>query len=120
MNEFPPELLIYAAIFIGILLFNYFVQRIAKWQKQQEELPRPEARPREQRRVETVRRVRPAPVLRSVPAMPDVRSRRLETPVVRRRPVARSFLRGRQNLRRAIVVMTVLGPCRAEKPYDFP
>jgi hypothetical protein len=130
----PTELLIYVLLFAAILLFNYVVQRIGRWQKQQE-LPPPELPPHDLPQHEPERRDweeetfgrghrRAAPP----PLREPVRARRAEAPLVapavapsvaRRRAEARSFLTGRRNLRRAVIAMTVLGPCRAQQPHEF-
>jgi hypothetical protein len=48
------------------------------------------------------------------PAMPGVTARRRQPPLHR----TVEALHGRRGLARGIVLMTVLGPCRANAPYD--
>jgi hypothetical protein len=125
-----PDILVYGLIVAGFLLFNYIVQRLAnktrRQQQQDAELERlaqaqaaaeqpqdyawgraPDAAPLP---VEPPRAVTyemapaMAAVTLDVPARPDA--------------VARSLLRGKKELRHAIVLMTVLGPCRALEPFD--
>ncbi|HEU0202856.1 MAG TPA: hypothetical protein VFR86_20795 [Burkholderiaceae bacterium] len=133
MNRLPTDLLIYALIFVAILLFNYLARRIAKWQKQQESPPQdapppresapPEPQPREQQ-AEIFGRgpQRPEPREPRAPRETAVRARRAEAPLAaaaaQRGQKVRSFLAGRHNLRRAIIAMAVLGPCRAQQPPD--
>ena len=51
-------------------------------------------------------------------ARPPVRTRRRR--VSTRRAATRLALRDRFALRRAVVQMTILGPCRALTPYEWP
>jgi hypothetical protein len=120
MNRFPVEMLVYLAIVAAVFLFNYFAQRVAQWQKEQEAL-RPTERPPEPRRAETLRRAPPVPVSRPAVATTTARAPReaLDRSVTaKRRTNVRSYLKGHQNLRRAVIIMTVLGPCRAQQPHD--
>ncbi len=120
MNKFPPDLLIYVLIFLGIVLFNYVMKQAARRQQQDE--PVPEQPPAQDEPLEEIfGRARPVPAAEPLRAAPPVRARvreaqALAAEVPRRRSAARSLLKGRGDLRRAIVVMTVLGPCRAQEP----
>ena len=119
MNE-PATLLIYLLLFIGILLVNYLLQRAAARQRQQEasqqDIPRPAASV-------PVRLRPPLPAYRSpLAAELPVHPRGMadtSAAAPSRRSSAGSFLRSRQDLRRAIIAMTVLGPCRAQQPPDM-
>ena len=61
--------------------------------------------------------VRPTPRPRPTAAAPP---RTLAPPARRQRPRLRDFARDPDAVRRGIVLMTVLGPCRANAPYDIP
>lgn len=107
------EALILLVLFILIPLANYVLERMRR---------RYEASPDARRRAPDsgVRR-QPAPVPPSVtrrervqPA-PDTVVRRRE-----REPRPSALLRNKRDLRRAVVVMTILGPCRAYDPPDSP
>ncbi|HBY64030.1 MAG TPA: hypothetical protein DEH78_29765 [Solibacterales bacterium] len=115
MKNVPAELL-YALAFAAILLVQYLMQRFARRAEPEapQEPPLPEA---------------PLPdIWGSAPAVAAVlpmaarRAARLEPSsagaLPRRRPAARSLLGAGQDLRRAIVAMTVLGPCRAQAPPE--
>lgn len=117
MRDFPFELVVYALVFLGIVVFNYLVQRLARRVQQRQpapELPMPGEEqpldtgfgrtPRAAALPEEVLAARRAPPPRPAPA-----------PVPRPARADRLF-RSRDDLRRAIVAMTVLGPCRAQDP----
>lgn len=119
MKQLSPDLLIYVLVILGILFFNYLARKAPRRQQDESTGGAP---PSENEPLEKIfgrtRRV-PAPdLLRGatpVPARVDV-ARPVAAEVPRRRSAARSLLRGRRNLRRAFVAMTVLGPCRALEP----
>jgi hypothetical protein len=46
--------------------------------------------------------------------------RAAEPPARRQGTHLRGLVRGRNAVRRGVVLMTVLGPCRANAPYDVP
>jgi hypothetical protein len=123
MQGFPVELLVYALIFAGIVVFNYLVQRLARRAQQRmpsPTLPMPEDEEAEQP-PDTAWGRRP-----EAEALPEeVAAARRAAPA--RRPAAarteqrrqtRVLFRTRDDVRRAIVAMTVLGPCRALEPPD--
>ena len=112
------ELLFYGLIVAGFLLFNYVTQQLAKKarQEQAEALPPPPAV------------VPPEDIWGGAPAAPQdtpepfapaVPVRSADAPArSRRRTTSGSLFRTRKDLRHAVVLMTVLGPCRALKPDD--
>jgi hypothetical protein len=125
MQRFPTELLIYALLFAAIVLFNYVAQRIARRQKERahaqqraraEEERRSRPRAAEEEFFGRTRKPKPMPVPAWEPAPPP-RAAEAAPVAAQRRPRVQAFLVGRRNLRRAIIAMTVLGPCRAEQPY---
>jgi hypothetical protein len=118
MERFPVELL-YVLGFIAIVLFNYFAQRAARRREQQEKAQAAvatappsveEELPEELWGRTAAPPPPPAPVLvrRSAPAPPAPR---------RLHPV-RALLKDKRDLRRAVVVMMVLGPCRGQEPPE--
>lgn len=116
MRDFPFELVVYALIFLGIVVFNYLVQRLARRAQQRQpapELPMPE----EERPLDTGfgRSPRAAALPEEVLAARRAPPRATPAPAPRRTRADRLF-GSRDDLRRAIVAMTVLGPCRAQDP----
>ncbi len=118
MPKSASELLLYGLLIAGFLLFNYVMQRLSKkaQQEQAEALPPPPgAGPPEDiwGRASAVPPATPEPVAPAVPAQ------RAEAPAQPRRRTASGILfRTRKDLRHAVVLMTVLGPCRALEPHD--
>jgi hypothetical protein len=124
MKSFPDEL-IYVLIFAAILLFQYLVQRIGRRRQQseapqEEPLPQEEPVPQQEPLSETWGRTPAIPAVSPVPVERVRRSEALATSaaIPRRRSAVRSLLGTRRDLRRAIVIMTTLGPCRAFEPFD--
>ena len=122
MERFPTELL-YVLGFIAIVLFNYMAQRAARRRQQQEQAQQPvppEPAPVEQEPLEDIwgrsAAAAPAPVavVGPRPAPPAAREPRLP----RRIHPARALLKDKRDLRRAVVLMMVLGPCRAQEPPE--
>jgi hypothetical protein len=126
MPKSGSELLFLGLIIAGFMLFNYLSQRLAKKAREQQEAAEASAPPPEDEPLEDIWArapapppaapapplAAPAPIARTVPAphaTPPAPSRR--------RPAARLF-RTRKDLRHAIVLMTVLGPCRALEPHE--
>ena len=113
MPKSASELLLYGLLIAGFLLFNYVMQRLAKkarqqpeqeWGQQQEAAPSPEDEP-----LEDIRGRRPRANLPAAAA---------PAPPPPRRTAAGPIFRSRKDLRHAVVLMTVLGPCRALEPHD--
>lgn len=121
MNEFPRGLLLYVLIFAAVVLFNYAIRRLEAWRRRQEQLPRPgEPLPRVRRTAETTRRVHRAAAGGPAAGEPAILVRRVGVPAAslttRTAADARSLVTGRRNLRRAVIAMTVLSPCRSQQP----
>lgn len=122
MPKSGSELLFLALIIAGFMLFNYVAQRLAKAAREQQEaeaavgasVPPPEDEPLEDiwGRVPVPPPAAPAPVARAEPQARAAPPRPLP-----RRAGARLF-RTRKDLQHAIVLMTVLGPCRALEPHE--
>lgn len=152
MKDLGPYL--YPLIFAALVLLNYLMQRISKWQKQQaaqkeeskppqdevqqrlEELkrrreqlqqtrkqaqrPREQPAPRVERPAERVVSVRP---VQEEPLEVRQARARASRPAVQAQPVTRAqrasgvraLLADRRSLRQAVILMTVLGSCRAQE-----
>jgi hypothetical protein len=133
MERTGSELLIYVLIVAAFLAFNFLMQQLAKKAKQRQEEaeaanPRPAPVPDDEPLeniwgrgaeavvVEPLTRQGNALVTSSGPA-PAPAPRRIPTEA-RPRIDARKLFRTPQDLRTAVIMMTVLGPCRALDPYD--
>jgi len=115
MERFPVELL-YVLGFIAIVLLNYFVQRAARRRQQEEQA---QAQPVEEELLEDIwgRTPTPAPVPAPV-AAPRPVPVAAPPPAPRRTHPVRALLRDKRDLRRAVVLMMVLGPCRSQQPPE--
>lgn len=123
MERFPVELL-YVLIFLGIVLFNFVAQRAARRRQQADQVQgrpaaQPEPPPAEEPLLEDVwgRTAAPAPAATPV-LVPRPAPRRVAPPPPRRRHPVRMLLKDKRDLRRAVILMMVLGPCRAQEPPE--
>jgi hypothetical protein len=121
MERFPVEV-IYLVIIAGFVLFNWLVQQAARRRQQEEqaragepaqdEPPPLEAEPPEYiwgRARAPEPAPGPVPVLVARPAPP---------PAVPRLHPVRALLKDKRDLRRAVILTMVLGPCRAQEPPE--
>jgi hypothetical protein len=120
MGKPGSELLVYGLIIAGFLLFNYFAQKLARKAREQRaaaEQAAAQAPPEEAaEQLEDIwSRARAAQL-----ATIQVPEQRAPMPAAAPPPPAatRRLFRSRQDLRHAIVLMTVLGPCRALEPHE--
>lgn len=123
MAQTGPELLILFLIIAGFMLFNHLAQKAAKRLREQQQAAERDAAaraagaPEEEEPLEDIwgRPVSPPPPppapIETVPAPLVVHA----APAPPRR-AAHPLFRTPQDLRRAVIVMTVLGPCRALEP----
>jgi hypothetical protein len=121
MGKSGSELLVYGLIIAGFLLFNYLAQKLAKKAREQHEAAQREAAqapPNEQQEAleDIWGRLPAAPV--AATQVPEQRPVPRGVPPPSRQGATRRLFRTRQDLRHAIVLMTVLGPCRALEPPD--
>jgi hypothetical protein len=128
MERFPTELL-YVLAFLAIIVFNFITQRAARRRQQQEQAEQalaPEPAPVKQAPVEQAplediwgrsAAAAPAPVAVVAPR-PAPPAARAEPRLPRRIHPARALLKDKRDLRRAVVLMMVLGPCRAQEPPE--
>ena len=114
MNSFPTEL-IYVLVFGAILLFQYVMKRFGPQQQPQfpQDEPVPEIPEQEQATPETS----------SVSTASDIRFGRSGSPsasttLPQRRFSRKSLMANRRDVQNAIVIATILGPCRAFEPHD--
>ena len=120
MGKSGSELLVYILIIGGFLLFNYLARTLARKARAQQEAAEraaAQAQPVEaQDELEDVWSRSPAvqPATRHMP------EQRAPVPVMTPPPQAatRPLFRTPEDLRHAIVLMTVLGPCRALEPHE--
>jgi hypothetical protein len=119
MDRFPVEIL-YVLVFLGIVLFNT-VQAMRRRQRQaeQEAAAQREPPPAEDEPREDIwgRPAAHAPALDPAPA-PVAAPRPAPPATPRRLHPVRALLRERRDLRRAVVLMMVLGPCRSQDPPE--
>jgi hypothetical protein len=126
MERFPVEL-IYLVVFAGFVLFNWLAQQATQRRQQEEqaragepaqepdEPPPFEAEPDPPEFNNWGRRPAAGPAPAPAP-VPDARPS-LAAPSVARRPhPVRELLKGRSDLRRAVILAMVLGPCLAQEP----
>ena len=117
MERFPVELLYVLAI-VGFFLFNMLAQRAARRRQQEEQAAHAaQPEPAAEEPLEEVWGRTPAPapapvVLAPPPPPPPARA------APRRMHPVRALLNDRQDLRRAVVLTMVLGPCRAQEPPE--
>ncbi|MDH4173473.1 MAG: hypothetical protein OEZ09_09230 [Betaproteobacteria bacterium] len=131
MPKSGSELLFLGLIIAGFLLFNYVAQKLAKKAREHQEA---EKAARGQQESETADAWAPPPedapledIWGRTPAPPPaapapVARVEAEAPVAPPRPSPRRsgtrLFRTRKDLRHAVVLMTVLGPCRALEPHE--
>ena len=125
MDRFPVELL-YVLAFVGFILFNYFVQKATR-RRQEEEASAQEqaaaeaAPPGEDEPLEDIwgrtPAPAPAPAAPPRPAAPSI-AVRPQPPAARPIHPVRALLRDKRDLRRAVILGMVLGPCRSQDPSE--
>ena len=110
-----PEELIYVLIFAAILLFQYLKERFGPQKQQQspQDEPDPESPEQAQATAETS----------PVSTLSDIRFGRAgapsaSSPLPRGRFSRRALMGTKREVQNAIVIATILGPCRAFEAYD--
>ena len=114
MKSLPVEL-IYVLAFAAYLLFRYLKYRFG--QQEQQDSAQHERLP------QNSEEVKEAPVASSVPSVAVDHFGRTDAPsasapLPKRRFARRSLMGTKWEVRNAIVIATVLGPCRAFEPHD--
>ena len=111
MKNVTVEQLLLLIIFVLLPLLNWLLRRLG--QRRERQHPLPPYMPEPRQRVSEPRSRAPQPArdriqAREAPPAPVA---------VRRRRISRSsFFRTRAEMRRAIILMTIVGPCRASDP----
>jgi len=125
MPKSGSELLFLGLIIAGFMLFNYVAQRLAKKAREQQAAAAAqpaadaEAPPRGDEPLEELWGRVPAPrPAAPEPVAPPAAAAHAAPPVPSRRRSGARLFHTRRDLRQAIVVMTVLGPCRALEPHE--
>lgn len=118
MERFPTEL-IYVLIFAAIVLFQYAMKRFApQQQEQQQESAQDEQAAQYEEEARPVRM--PFPVADAATSHFGRSTAPGATPALARRRFSRRSLMGtRRKVQDAIVIATILGPCRADEPHDI-
>lgn len=121
MPNIPPELL-YIIAFAAIGLVQYLLKRFAKRPEPEvlEELPPAQDAPvpADEPLPEVWGRPASAVAIVVAPRIDRPRDAAPATTMARRPSAARLLLGTKSDLRRTIVIMSVLGPCRAQEPPD--
>jgi hypothetical protein len=117
MRDVGLEQIILLLIFILVPLINFIMHRVRT---------RPEDNRSKEQSVEPIPRRTQARPTTVVPKLAESRTRTAapQPPIISSAPLAtsrstnRALLRTPRDLRRAIIIMTILGPCRAYDPPD--
>ncbi|MGH7825352.1 MAG: hypothetical protein ACREQ7_09280 [Candidatus Binatia bacterium] len=114
MQDLPFAQLLLLIAFILFPLLNLLFRRMQR--RVESQTPRDEQVRQGPRRMRTI----PPPPEVTAPARERIRPADLPEPPQPRRSHSskRSFFRTRRDLRQAIILMTVLGPCRAADPPE--
>jgi hypothetical protein len=114
MQEIPIAQLLLLIAFILLPLLNLLFRRMQRHSETQ--MPRDEPPRQVSRRIRTIP---PAPE-ETASSRERIPPRNLSEPAPsrRRHAIKRSLFRTRRDLRRTIILMTVLGPCRAVEPPE--
>ncbi|HUG26156.1 hypothetical protein [Piscinibacter sp.] len=123
MRGFPPELF-YVLFFIGILVFQFLMKRRAgRGQQAPTQDDDDDAPPAYEVSQDLGELMRSLPLIRSpAPSAATVETRRRPEPATpaRARPPRRfarqSLFSNRRDVQNAVVIATILGPCRALEP----
>jgi hypothetical protein len=114
MQEIPKELT-YLSIFVAIVLFQFLMRRFGPQAEKNDAQRWPlDELPEELMEV-------PAPAASPKMAVGQfgaVKVPSVSSPLPRRRFSRRSLMGTRMDVQNAIVIATILGPCRAFEPYD--
>ena len=124
-----PEELIYVLVFGAILLFQYLMKRFGPQQQPDEapqEAPLPQEKPTAQEEFlpDIWGRAPAVPAVSPVAAASDIRFGRSGAPgastaLAQRRFSRKALMGNRRDVQNAIVIATILGPCRAYEPHDI-
>lgn len=114
------DLLLFVLLFLGIVLFNYVMQQAARRRQAEEQAQAAQQQaplPVEDQPLEDVWGRAPA-AAPAPSAMLAARQAAAAPPAPRSRHPVRALLKDKRDLRRAVVLTMVLGPCRAQEPPE--
>ena len=123
MNSFPTEL-IYVLVFAAIMLFQYMIKRFGQQQQQQQQQQQEQQDSAQDERLAQIpEEVMETPAASPVSSVAVGHFGRDEAPgassaLPGRRFARRSLMGTRREVQNAIVIATILGPCRAFEPHD--
>ncbi len=129
MKGLPVEV-IYVLLFLGFIFLNYFVQKAARRRQEEQEAAAQAEMPAEppaedEEPLGTVWGRTPASAVAPAPGPATARIPRpapppmsVEPPASQRRHPVRALLKDKRDLRRAVILAMVLGPCRAQEPPE--
>lgn len=110
-----PEELVYVLIFGAVLLLQYLMKRFGPQQQEDPAQDAPRAQiPEEVKEIPAVSSVSSVAVGHFGRAGPPSAS----VPLRRRRYARRSLMGSKREMQNAVVIATILGPCRAHEPHD--
>lgn len=115
MERFPTEL-IYVLIFAAIVLFQYAMKRFAP--QEQQESAQDEHLAQDQEEAQPASLPFPASDV-AAGHFGRFAAPKVSPALSRRRFSRRSLLGSRREVQNAIVIATILGPCRADAPHDI-
>jgi len=114
MKSIPPEV-VYALLFAGIILFQYIMKRFAPPAPQPAPLAEfPEDIPEEIQAIPKARAERS----KAAAQFGRTGARSPAAPRSKRRFSRQALMGSRQAVQNAIVIATILGPCRANEQHD--
>lgn len=124
MDRFPVEI-IYVLVFLGFVLFNVLTQMARRRRQSEAQTGEPleEAGPplpAEREPLEDIwgRVPPPAPVSVPPPVAAPRPAPHAAPALLRRVHPVRALLKDKRDLRRAVILMMVLGPCRSQEPPE--
>jgi hypothetical protein len=121
MDRFPVEI-IYVLVFLGFVLFNVLTQMARRRQQSEAQAGEPRdaadepPSPAADEPLEDIWGRVPPPAPVTVP--PPVAAPHAAPALPRRVHPVRALLKDKRDLRRAVVLMMVLGPCRSQEPPE--
>ncbi|HEX6298093.1 MAG TPA: hypothetical protein VFZ74_16100 [Burkholderiales bacterium] len=120
MDRFPVEI-IYVLVFLGFVLFNVLTQMARRRQQSEAQAGERDAAdeppsPAADEPLEDIWGRVPPPAPVTVP--PPVAAPHAAPALPRRVHPVRALLKDKRDLRRAVILMMVLGPCRSQEPPE--
>ncbi|MFN3325617.1 MAG: hypothetical protein ACK5AZ_19140 [Bryobacteraceae bacterium] len=117
----PAEVIVLIIIFVVLPLLQQLLEKAREAERRRQQPPPQQRQPQQRERVRPAPRRIPEEVVRPEPVrireVPSVRAAPAAARIRRPKPLV--TLRNPRELRRAVVMMTVLGPCRANRPHEW-